>query len=96
MDITDIRVRPVNDDSKLKAVASITIDGCFVVHDIRIIDNGSRRFVAMPSKKDVDGTHRDICHPCVTNVRKMISDMILDKYDEIISLESYTEDSTAE
>ena len=87
MDITDIRVKTINNDSKLKAVASITIDGCFVVHDIRVIDGEKGRFVAMPSKKDADGTHRDVCHPSNTETRQLIKNAVISKYEEILELE---------
>lgn len=87
MNITDIRLKTINNDSKMKAVASITIDGCFVIHDIRVIDGDKGRFVAMPSKKDGDGTHRDVCHPINQETRAMIKQMVIDKYEEVVALE---------
>jgi len=87
MNITDVRMKLIDNDTKMKAVASITIDGAFVVHDIRVIDGDKGCFVAMPSKRDSDGTHRDICHPINGETRQMIKDLVLNKYDEICALE---------
>lgn len=91
MNITDIRMKVVDSESKMKAVASITIDGAFVVHDIRVIDGEKGLFVAMPSKKDADGTHRDICHPVNLETRTMIKEMVIAKYEEIKALEDATD-----
>ena len=83
MKITDVRVRIVKkDDSKLKAVASITIDDCFVVHDIKVIEGSEGYFVAMPSRKSSEGEHKDIAHPINTETREMILKMILDAFNE--------------
>ena len=83
MKITDVRVRIVKkDDSKLKAVASITIDDCFVVHDIKVIEGSERYFVAMPSRKSSEGEHKDIAHPINTETREMIIKMIMDAFNE--------------
>ena len=88
MKITDVRVRIVKkDDSKLKAVASITIDDCFVVHDIKVIEGEKGLFIAMPSRKAADGEYRDIAHPINSETREMIQRVILDKY-ETTALES--------
>lgn len=87
MNITDIRMKIIDNDSKMKAVASITLDGCFVIHDIKVIDGEKGRFVAMPSKQDSDGTRRDVCHPIVQETRQMIKQMVIDKYEEIVALE---------
>ena len=82
MDITDVRVRVVASDnaSKMKAIASITIDGVFVVHDIKILEGEKGMFIAMPSRKSNDGEFRDIAHPINTETREMLSDLILDAY----------------
>ena len=78
MEITDVRVKLVNkDDSRIKAIASITIDGCFVVHDIKVIEGTEGPFVVMPSKKAQDGTHKDIAHPINTDTRDYIIGMVL-------------------
>ena len=85
MNITDVRVRPVEKaDSKMRAVASITIDGEFVVHDIKVIDSEKGLFIAMPSKKDGNGDYKDVAHPINTATRKQIQDAVLAKYDETV------------
>ena len=82
MDITEVRVFPVNEE-KLKAFASVTFDGCFVVRDLKIIDGASGYFVAMPSKKMKDGTFKDIAHPLNNDTRRMIQARILEEYGKI-------------
>ena len=73
MKITDVRVRIVNkEDAKLKAVASITIDECIVVHDIKIIDGEKGLFVSMPNRKTPDGDYKDIVHPINTETREVL------------------------
>lgn len=85
MNITDVRVRPVEkEDSKMKAVASITIDGEFVVHDIKVIESEKGLFIAMPSKKDGNGEYKDIAHPINTATRTRIQDAVIAKYEEVI------------
>ena len=81
MKISDVRIRFVKkDDSKLKAVASITIDDCFVVHDIKIIDGPDGFFIAMPSRKGKDGTFKDIAHPINTETREVLVQSVLNAY----------------
>ena len=83
MKITDVRVRIVKkDDSKLKAVASVTFDECFVVHDIKIIDGAEGYFIAMPSRKAADGEYKDIAHPIKTETREELIKLILNKFEE--------------
>ena len=85
MNITDVRVRPMDKaDSNMKAVASITIDGEFVVHDIKVIHGNDKLFIAMPSKKDGNGDFKDIAHPINTATRTKIQDAVLAKYEEVI------------
>ena len=85
MNITDVRVRPMDKaDSNMKAVASITIDGEFVVHDIKVIQGNDKLFIAMPSKKDGNGDFKDIAHPINTATRTKIQDAVLAKYEEVI------------
>ena len=84
MQITDIRIRKVDKDGKMKAVVSITIDDAFVVHDIKIIEGEKGLFIAMPSRKASDGDYRDIAHPINSGTREKIQKMILDKYDEVL------------
>ncbi len=80
MQITDVRVRRVAKEGKLKAVVSITIDDEFVVHDIKVIEGEKGLFIAMPSKKALDGEYRDIAHPINSDTRERIQSTILDRY----------------
>ena len=81
MKISDVRVRIVQkEDIKLKAVASITIDDCFVIHDIKVIEGNDGYFVAMPSRKTSDGEYKDIAHPINTETRQMVIDAVLDAF----------------
>ena len=82
--ITDIRIRSVEKEGKMKAVVSITIDDEFVVHDIKIIEGEKGMFIAMPSRKASDGEYRDIAHPINTATRECLQSMILDKYQETL------------
>jgi len=83
MNISDVRVRIVkNDTSKIKASASITIDECFVVHDIKIIEGNEGYFIAMPSRKTPDGEFKDIVHPLNTETREQIRDIVLKAFEE--------------
>ncbi|MDQ0190163.1 septation regulator SpoVG [Alicyclobacillus cycloheptanicus] len=81
MQITDVRLRKVVSEGRMKAIASITIDGEFVVHDIRVIDGNNGMFVAMPSKKTPDGEFRDIAHPISSATRQKIQDAVLYAYN---------------
>ncbi len=81
--ITDIRIRLIqNDDSKLKAVASITIDDCFVVHDIKVLEGNQGYFVSMPSRKTPEGEYKDVAHPINTPTREELNKLVLAKYEE--------------
>lgn len=80
MKITDVRVRKVAKEGKMKAVVSITIDDEFVVHDIKVIEGEKGLFIAMPSRKASDGEYRDIAHPINSDTREKIQQIILDKY----------------
>ena len=80
--VTDIRIRSVEKEGKMKAVVSITIDDEFVVHDIKIIEGEKGMFIAMPSRKASDGEYRDIAHPINTATRERLQNMILAKYQE--------------
>lgn len=85
MTIGDVRIRQVrHTDGKLRAVASITIDDCFVVHDIRIFEREGAYFVAMPSRKASDGTYKDIAHPLNTETREYIQRVILESYQKFL------------
>ena len=87
MNITDVRVRKVAKEGKMKAVVSITIDDEFVVHDIKVIEGEKGLFIAMPSRKATDGEYRDIAHPINSATRDRIQRIILDKYDEVMAAE---------
>ena len=88
MQITDIRIRKVEKEGKMKAVVSITLDEEFVVHDIKVIEGEKGVFIAMPSRKASDGEYRDIAHPINSNTREKIQSMILAKYEEAIKEET--------
>ncbi len=85
MDITDVRVRKVNDEGKMKAVVSITFDDEFVVHDIKIIEGQNGLFIAMPSRKMNEGDFRDIAHPLNSETRNKIKDVIFKAYDKALT-----------
>lgn len=85
MKITDVRIRKVAKEGKMKAVVSITIDEEFVVHDIKVIEGEKGLFIAMPSRKASDGEYRDIAHPINSSTRDFIQTMILNKYEEAIA-----------
>jgi stage V sporulation protein G len=87
MTITDVRVRKVLKEGKLKAVVSITIDDVFVVHDIKVVDGDKGLFIAMPSRKSSDGEYRDVAHPIDSATREMIQKTILAKYQEMLTAE---------
>ena len=87
MQVTDVRVRRVARDGKMKAVVSITIDNVFVIHDIKVIEGEKGLFIAMPSKKSADGEYRDIAHPINAETRGMLEQIILEKYEESALLE---------
>lgn len=84
MRITDVRVRKMTQDSKMKAIVSITIDDEFVVHDIKVIEGEKGLFIAMPSKKASDGEYRDIAHPINSDTRDMIQRVILESYERAL------------
>ena len=90
MQITDVRVRKVSKDGKMKAVVSITLDNEFVVHDIKVIEGEKGLFIAMPSRKAGDGEYRDIAHPINSETRDKIQGIILEKY-ELAALEGAEE-----
>lgn len=81
MQITDVRIRKVAKEGKMKAVVSITIDNEFVVHDIKVIEGEKGLFIAMPSRKAADGEYRDIAHPINSDTRNMIQTLILEQYE---------------
>ncbi|MCI8299723.1 MAG: septation regulator SpoVG [Lachnospiraceae bacterium] len=88
MQITDVRIRKVEKEGKMRAVVSITIDEEFVVHDIKVIEGEKGLFIAMPSRRATDGEYRDIAHPINSQTRENIQKTILDKYQEEINVEA--------
>lgn len=82
MKITDVKIRTVLTESRLRAVASITIDECFAIHELRIIEGKDGLFVAMPSRQVSDGTFKDIAHPINVETRQMIEEAVIAKYKE--------------
>lgn len=88
MKITDVRIRQIASSGKMKAVVSITVDGDFVVHDIKVIEGEKGLFIAMPSKKTADGEYRDIAHPINQETRAMMEDVILKKYRESLEADN--------
>ncbi len=88
MNITDVRIRSVSNEGKMKAVVSITFDDEFVVHDIKIIDGQNGLFIAMPSRKMGEGDFRDIAHPLVSECRNRIKDAIFEAYNEMLAAQA--------
>ena len=84
MTITDVRVRKITKEGKMKAVVSITLDDEFVVHDIKVIEGEKGLFIAMPSKKSADGEYRDIAHPINSSTRELIQKTILESYEKAL------------
>lgn len=91
MQITDVRVRKVTKEGKMKAIVSITLDNEFVVHDIKVIEGEKGVFIAMPSRKATDGEYRDIAHPINSETRDRIQNIILAKYEAAL-LEEETQE----
>ncbi len=85
MQITDVRVRKITKEGKMKAVVSITLDNEFVVHDIKVIEGEKGLFIAMPSKKAADGEHRDVAHPINSATRDNIQKTILEAYEKALN-----------
>ena len=85
MNITDVRLRKVGEEGKLKAIASVTFDDEFVVHDIKVIDGQNGLFIAMPSRKMGEGDFRDIAHPLVSETRNKIRDAIFAEYEKVLA-----------
>mgnify|MGYP006285959213 CR=1 FL=1 len=81
MEITDVRIRKIENAGKMKAIVSITFDNDFVVHDIKVIESQNGLFIAMPSRKTAEGEFRDIAHPINSETREKIQSLILEKYE---------------
>ena len=88
MHITDIRIRKMNLDSKMKAVVSVTFDNALVIHDIKVIEGADKLFIAMPSRKTPEGEFKDIAHPINMDMRDALEKSILEKYQTALVTES--------
>ena len=98
MDITDIRIRKVAADGKLKAYVTVTFDDCFVVHNVKVIEGKNGAFIAMPSRKTKTGEYKDVAHPINSDFRGLLQDRILDEFkkaenDQDYDLELATRDN---
>lgn len=96
MQITDVRVRMVAKEGKMKAIVSMTLDNEFVVHDIKVIEGEKGLFIAMPSRKSADGEYRDIAHPINSDTRDKIQSVILEKYRNVMLAEAVIEELQGE
>ncbi len=85
MQITDVRIRKINTEGRMKAIVSITLDDEFVIHDVRIVDGNNGLFVAMPSRKTPDGEFRDIAHPINSQTRQKLQEAVLAAYEREIA-----------
>lgn len=91
MKITDVRVRKVTEEGRMKAIVSVTFNDEFVVHDIKIIDGHNGLFIAMPSRKMADGEFRDIAHPINATTRQKIQEAVFEEYEKVLTTELATE-----
>lgn len=82
MQVTDVRIRKINQEGKMKAIVSVTLNEAFVVHDVKVVEGQSGLFVAMPSKRMPDGEFKDIAHPISQEARRIIQEAVLYAYDE--------------
>lgn len=88
MNITDVRIRKISAEGKMKAIVSVTFENQFVVHDIKVIEGQNGLFIAMPSRKTPDGEFKDIAHPINTETREQIQKAILDEYEKVKNLDA--------
>ena len=91
MEITEVRAKRIDGDNRLVGIAAITIDNCFVVHELRIIEGKNGLFVAMPSRKMPNGDYKDVAHPINSETRAMIEKAVLDTYNQLPELNSEEE-----
>lgn len=96
MQVTDVRIRKVSAEGKMKAIVSVTFDDEFVVHDIKIIEGQNGLFIAMPSRKMGEGDFRDIAHPINSNTRNKIQDAIFSQYEKMNELEEVAAETEVE
>jgi len=85
MQVTDVRIRKINNEGKMKAVVSVTFDNCFVVHDIKIIEGQNGLFIAMPSRKTPEGEFKDIAHPINQEMLDLVQKAVIEKYEAVVS-----------
>lgn len=95
MNITDIKIRKIFTEGKVKAIVSIIIDGDFAVHDLKVIEGLERLFIAMPNRRSEDGRFQDIVHPISSEARQQLEEVILEKYNEAVS-QAENNDNTPE
>lgn len=93
MEITDIRIKKVTGEGKMKAVASVTFDNAFAVHDVKVIEGPEKLFVAMPSRRTPDGEYRDIAHPINSDMRQMLESRVLAAYEAVEDEPEITEEA---
>ena len=96
MEITDVKIRKIVSEGRLRAIVSVTIDDMFAVHDIKVVQGDERLFVAMPSRKDENGVFRDIVHPISPSARKLFEETILEAYREQIAVIEAEESADSE
>lgn len=96
MEITDVKIRKIMTDGRLRAVVSVTIDEMLAVHDIKVVQGDERLFVAMPSRKDENGVFRDIVHPIAASSRKLLEETILEAYEKQLVMLEAEDDTVAE
>jgi len=85
VNVTDVRVRRINQEGRMKAIVSVTIDDAFVIHDVKVVEGQSGLFVAMPSRKMPDGDYRDIAHPINSEARAVLQNYVLEAYDRALA-----------
>lgn len=85
MEITDVRIRKIEKEGKMKAVVSITIDNEFAIHDIKVIEGEKGLFIAMPSRRNAEGEYRDVAHPINSETRSRLQELIMQRYEELIA-----------
>ena len=89
MNVTDVRVRKLLAEGKMKAIVSVTLDNAFVIHDVKVVDGQNGLFVAMPSRKTPNGEFRDIAHPISQEARDLIQSRVLEKYQEALTMNDF-------
>lgn len=96
MDITDIRIRKVSTEGKLKAYVTVTFDDCFVVHNVKIIEGKNGAFIAMPSRKTKKGEYKDVAHPINSDFRGVLQERILNEYERQVDEDENAEEEKGE